>query len=237
MTSTRKLLLVITKHTIHTKSTFNHTIITRSIKIETIQSINIPSNHVQQSSFATSVIPTYSTTDDDKGHSITSILSGCKTLKDCYNRMIDAQEYISLLKQNDSSSYSLSDHKYFLYMLISRASKDKYLNWQTIFKIIEFYSNMHERNQMPIDCIQNFLSLLSKRGDYDGVSCIIERLISEKTSKLPTISTTNAQIFTLLIQALRIGGHSERGYTLYEQAMNEFNLQPSITLLLQGYMV
>ena len=86
---------------------------------------------------------------------------------------------------------------------------------------------------VPIESIYNFLGVLSRRGEYNSISSIIEKL----SDKLNINIDVNHQLFTLLIQSLRIGNQSQSGYLLFQQAVNEFNVEPSLPLLLQVYMV
>lgn len=240
MSSTRKLFLVIhstRKYTIHSYS-IHRTIITKSVQICKIKSVSVESNY-RFSSNAMQSLPSNSSSSSSTSlssnseHHIVSILSGCRSLKDCYEKMIHEKEYLSLLNE-DKLGYTNQHHKYFILKLINKASKDKYLSWQMVFNIIQFYSKFHQRYQMKPASIYNFLSILSRRGDFDAVTSIIEHLST--ASNLPQLPI-NSQLFTLLIQALRIGGQSKRGYHLFEQCIEDFDLKPSIQLLLQGYMV
>ena len=163
-----------------------------------------------------------------------SILNGCRSLKDCYQTIIHETEYLSLLKE-DKLGYTAQHHKYFILQLIDKASKDKYLSWQMVFNIIQFYSNFNQRYRMKPQSIYNFLSILSRRGDFNAVSSIIKKLIIPSNDK-PQL-TINSQLFSLLIQALRIGGQSDNAFNLFQQSITEFNLKPSIQVLVQGYMV
>ena len=220
--------MFITKHTIHTIHTYtkhaNH--ITKSVKIDRIKSIQIMYNVSNYN------LNNFSASNFVNEHPITSILNGCRSLKDCYERIINEKEYLLLLNE-EKSGYTHQHHITFMLKLIDRASKDKYLSWQMVLNIIQFYSNFNEIYNVKPETVYNFLSILSRRGDFNAVSSIIQRLIDCQQPKL----SINNQIFALLIQSLRIGGQSERGYTLFQQAINEFNLKPSISILLQGYMV
>eukprot|EP01083_Nonionella_stella_P025499 70188_1 len=222
MSSTRKLLLRITKYTVHTHScaNINRGMVTKWIEIE----------HCKvHSSFACPIRKIHSDLHQDHAHSITSILSGCRSFKDCYRVIRSKEEYLVLLNKDDSS-YTYQHHKYFILHLIERASKDQYLSWQMIWNLIQFYSNFKARYHVPTESIYTFLSILSRRGDFTAVSCIIERLLDIET--LPI----NHRVFCLLMEALRVGGQSHKGYGLLEQALSDFNLEPSVTLLLHGYM-
>eukprot|EP01084_Bolivina_argentea_P040218 74324_1 len=226
MSSTRTLLLRSTKHTIHTR-------IIKSVQIHKMQSCNGNIHNYRLLSTNIDISFKHSI-GIGVPHPIVSILEGCKSLKDCYIKIRNEHEYISLLS-NNNSTYSYDNHKYFILKLTEKASQDKYLTWQMIFNIIEFYSNQNEIFHLPIESIYNFLSILCKRGDFNAVSSMIEQLITQSNDRLPILQINN-QLFIMLIHSLRISKQYEKGHELFQQAINEFNIEPTIPLLLQGYM-
>lgn len=233
MASARNLVLEFSKHT---KYTIHPSSLTQAHHPQCIRV-----SYCNSTQYRFSTWGRYNILEDSvDAHPIMSILTGCRSLKDCYERIRSADEYIALLN-SDNSTYSYQHHKYFILTLIQTASKDKYLSHQMIINIIEFYSNKSFNSiyNVPTESIHNFLSILSRRGDFNAITSIIDRLTANENTddnKLPTLSINN-QLFCILIQSLRIGGQYDRGYALFEQALNEFKLKPSISLLLQGYMV
>ena len=242
MTTPRRLFLTFTsctKRTIHNGNTVQCTITTKSVhRIEVTKSIC--SQHcTQHRQFATVRNAQYVS-------EMNSILNGCSTLKDCYERIRNESSYIAVLSDGNAAVYSYQDHKYFILQILRTASKDKYLSWQMVLNVIEFYSKFQKMYNVPIESIYNFLSIFSRRGDFNAVSSIVDRLVENTESAvgavpqpvdtLPSLPI-NHRLFTLLIQSLRIGGQSERGYSLFQQSLRDFDLQPSVPLLLQGYMV